>query len=71
MKQKENSMRIQINIDEAVNGWRLDIFEDSRYTVRENIERLADVFKKIDSWNTSKLSAELKLIKKSPTWEVI
>jgi len=64
-------MRIQINIDEAVNGWRLDIFEDYKYTVRENIERLADVYKRIDTWNTAKISAELKLIKKSPTWEVI
>lgn len=64
-------MRIQINIDEAVNGWRLDIFEDSRYVVRENIERLVDVFKRIDTWNTAKYSEALKAIKKNPTWEVI
>jgi len=65
-------MRITIVIDtDVINGCRLDIFEDNRYTLKENVERPVDVFKELEKWLASKISEELKAIKKSPTWEVI
>jgi len=69
--QRRKTMKVQINIDEVVNGWRLDIFEDTRYVVRENVERFPDVLKILSTWTLKKMGNEAKNLKKSPTWEVI
>lgn len=49
-------MRIAIDIQEAVNGWRLDIIEDGKGVYRENFTQKQDVFKYLYRYTLKELS---------------
>jgi hypothetical protein len=65
-------MRIkQLIIDEAINGFMLTIIWDDDKLIKELFQTRAEVYKALSVWLSKKMDQELKLMKKSPTWEVI
>lgn len=49
-------MRISIDIQEAINGWRLDIIEDGKGVYRENFTQKVDVFKYLYRYSLKELA---------------